>query len=103
AFYSDYTNFQARVGNGTNVGLGGSFPVLNAGKLRIQGFEFEAAVKPSDPLTLTASVGYLDADYKRFDDPRRLPPLGGAAFSCNPTGTKITCKPAFAPPLTMRV
>lgn len=103
AFHSDYSNFQARVGNGTNVGLGGSFPVLNAGKLRIQGFEFEAAVKPSDPLTLTASVGYLDADYKRFDDPRRLPPLGGAAFSCNPTGTKIACKPAFAPPLTMRL
>jgi iron complex outermembrane receptor protein len=103
AFHSDYSNFQARVGNGTNVGLGGSFPVLNAGKLRIQGFEFEAQVKPSTPLTLTASVGYLDAVYKRFDDPRRLPPAGGAAFSCNPTGTKITCKPAFAPPLTLRL
>ncbi|QGN55099.1 TonB-dependent receptor [Novosphingobium sp. Gsoil 351] len=92
AFYSDYKNFQARVGGGNQ-----SFPVLNAGKLRIQGFEFEALVRPIRPLTLTASVGYLDAEYKRFDDARRAP-----AFSCNPTGTRIVCEPAFAPPLTMR-
>ncbi len=93
AFYSDYQDFQARVGGGNQ-----SFPVLNAGKLRIQGFEFEALVRPVRPLTLTASVGYLDADYKRFDDARRAP-----SFSCNPTGTAITCHPAFAPPLTMRL
>jgi len=99
AFHSIYQDFQARVGNGTNVGLGGSFPVLNAGKLRIQGFEFEAVVKPVSALTLTGSVGYLDADYKRFDDPRRVPPAG---FSCNPTGKAVTCRPAFSPPLTMR-
>ena len=99
AFHSTYQDFQARVGNGTNVGLGGSFPVLNAGKLRIQGFEFEAMVKPVRALTLTGSVGYLDSDYKRFDDPRRVPPAG---FSCNPTGKAITCRPAFSPPLTMR-
>ena len=100
AFYSDYKNFQARVGNGLNVGLVGNFPVLNAGKLNIKGFEFEATVRPVRELTINASVGYLDADYKRFDDPRRVPP---AAFSCNPTGTKIVCRPAFAPPLTMRL
>jgi iron complex outermembrane recepter protein len=99
AFHSDYHDFQARVGNGTNVGLGGSFPVLNAGKLRIQGIEFEAMARPVDALTLTASVGYLDAKYLQFDDPRRVPP---ASFSCNPTGTAITCEPAFAPPLTLR-
>ena len=98
AFYSDYKDFQARVGGG-NTGInGGSFPVINAGKLRIQGFEFEAAVRPSTPLTLTASVGYLDAKYKEFNDGRRAP-----SFSCNPTGAKITCKPAFAPPLTLRL
>ncbi|ABD27582.1 TonB-dependent receptor [Novosphingobium aromaticivorans DSM 12444] len=97
AFYSDYANFQARVGGG-NTGInGGSFPVLNAGKLRIQGFEFDVNVRPADPVTLFASVGYLDADYKEFNDGRRAP-----AFSCNPTGAKVTCKPAFAPPLTLR-
>jgi len=99
-FQSDYTDFQARVGNGLNTGLVGSFPVLNAGKLQIRGFEFEAMARPSEALTLTASVGYLHSTYKRFDDPRRIPP---AAFSCNPTGAKVTCKPAFSPPLTMRL
>ncbi|MCB2059201.1 MAG: TonB-dependent receptor [Novosphingobium sp.] len=98
AFYSDYKDFQARVGGGNTGITGGSFPVINAGKLRIQGFEFEALVKPAKPVTLSASVGYLDAKYKRFEDGRRPP-----AFSCNPTGDKITCEPAFAPPLTMRL
>ena len=99
-FQSDYSDFQARVGNGLNTGLVGSFPVLNAGKLRIRGFEFEALVRPVTPLTLTASVGYLDSDYQRFDDPRRVPP---ASFSCNPSGAKVICRPAFSPPLTMRL
>ena len=98
AFYSDYENFQARVGGGNTGITGGSFPVLNAGKLRIQGFEFDVNVRPATPVTLFASVGYLDADYKEFNDGRRAP-----AFSCNPTGTAITCRPAFAPPLTLRV
>lgn len=98
AFYSDYKNFQARVGGGNTGITGGSFPVLNAGKLRIQGFEFDLNVRPATPVTLFASVGYLDADYKEFNDGRRAP-----AFSCNPTGAKITCRPAFAPPLTLRV
>ncbi|NBC37392.1 TonB-dependent receptor [Novosphingobium sp. FSY-8] len=103
-FYSDYRDFQARVGNGTNVGLGGSFPVLNAGKLRIWGIEFEAMVRPVQGLTLSASVGYLNAKYLQFDDPRRTAAGGGAAaFSCNPTGSAITCQPAFAPPLTLRL
>ncbi|SMC83823.1 TonB-dependent receptor [Novosphingobium sp. B1] len=98
AFYSDYSNFQARVGGGNTGITGGSFPVLNAGKLRIQGFEFDLNVRPATPVTLFASVGYLDADYKEFNDGRRAP-----SFSCNPTGTKITCRPPFAPPLTLRV
>ena len=93
AFYSDYKDFQARVGGGSV----GAFPVINAGKLRIQGVEVEAMVRPTDALTLSASLGYLDAEYKEFNDGRRAP-----ALSCNPTGTKITCKPAFAPPLSAR-
>ncbi|HQA18910.1 MAG TPA: TonB-dependent receptor, partial [Novosphingobium sp.] len=96
-FRSDYKDFQARVGGG-NTGLtGGSFPVLNAGKLRIQGIEFEAMVKPWKGMTLNASLGYLDAKYLEFNDGRRAP-----AFSCNPTGTAIVCQPAFAPPITFR-
>lgn len=96
-FRSDYKDFQARVGGG-NTGLtGGSFPVLNAGKLRIQGIEFEGMARPWTGMTLTASMGYLDAKYLEFNDGRRAP-----AFSCNPTGTKIVCQPAFAPPITFR-
>ncbi|ODU20345.1 MAG: TonB-dependent receptor [Sphingomonas sp. SCN 67-18] len=100
AFYSDYKNFQARVGGGNNTGLGGALPVLNAGKLRIWGVEADIAVKPTSALTITSSFGYLNADYREFNDGRRVPP---AAFSCNPTGAKVVCKPAFAPPITFRL
>ena len=96
-FRSDYQDFQARVGGGNTGVTGGSFPVINAGKLRIQGVEVEGMVKPWTGMTLTASLGYLDAEYKEFNDGRRAP-----AFSCNPTGKAIVCKPAFAPPVTFR-
>ncbi len=96
-FRSDYKDFQARVGGGNTGITGGSFPVINAGKLRIQGVEVEGMVKPWTGMTLTTSLGYLDAEYKEFNDGRRAP-----AFSCNPTGKAIVCKPAFAPPVTFR-
>jgi iron complex outermembrane receptor protein len=97
-FYSEYKDFQARVGGGNTGITGGSFPVINAGKLRIQGIEFEGMVKPIEALTLSASLGYLDARYKEFNDGRRAP-----SFSCNPTGAAIVCKPAFAPPISFRL
>jgi iron complex outermembrane recepter protein len=104
AFYSDYKDFQARVGGGAIGPLAnGSFPVLNAGKLRITGFEIELAVKPVDAWTVRATMGYLDAKYLRFDDGRRLPPAGNDSFSCNPTGQHVTCQPAFAPPITFSI
>ncbi len=93
-FYSDFTNFQARVGGGA-VGV---FPVLNAGRMSIWGTEIEAVVKPTKAWTLRSSLGYLDAQYEEFNDGRRAP-----SFSCNPTGTKITCEPVFAPPITFNV
>ncbi|MBX9858589.1 MAG: TonB-dependent receptor [Sphingomonas sp.] len=101
AFYSDYSDFQARVGGGV-VGAAntGVFPVINAGKLRIWGIELEAIAKPTRAFTLTGSFGYLDAKYLRFDDGRRVPP---GSFSCNPTGNAITCRPAFAPPISARL
>ena len=94
-FYSDYRNFQARVGGGTTGIAGGSFPVVNAGKLRIWGIEAEATIRPTRAWTIRSTFGYLDAKYLRFDDQRRAP-----AFSCNPTGQRITCQPAFTPPIT---
>ncbi|MFZ4690632.1 MAG: TonB-dependent receptor [Polymorphobacter sp.] len=93
-FLSDYTDFQARVGGGTVA----AFPVLNAGKLRIWGIEFEAAVRPVNNWNVRLTAGYLNAKYQEFNDGRRPP-----AFSCNPTGNAVTCEPAFAPPLTLSI
>ncbi len=94
-FYSDYRDFQARVGGGTTGVAGGSFPVVNAGKLRNWGIEAEMAVKPTSAWSIRTSVGYLNSKYLKFDDARRAP-----AFSCNPTGTQVTCTPAFSPPIS---
>lgn len=90
-FYSDFRDFQARVGGGA-VGV---FPVVNAGRLGIWGVELEAVVKPTRFWNVRASLGYLDAKYNEFNDGRRAP-----AFSCNPTGNQVTCEPAFAPPIS---
>ncbi|WP_310497068.1 TonB-dependent receptor [Sandarakinorhabdus sp.] len=97
AFLSDFRDFQARVGGGL-VGATGVFPVLNAGRLRMFGFEGEAVIKPTSRWNLRASIGTLDANYREFNDGRRVPPQ---TFSCNPTGQAITCQPAFAPPITL--
>ncbi|WCT71997.1 TonB-dependent receptor [Sphingomonas naphthae] len=94
-FRSDYKDFQARVGGGTTGVAGGSFPVVNAGKLRIWGVEAELAVRPTRQWNIRANLGYLNAKYLEFNDSRRAP-----AFSCNPTGNAITCRPAFTPPIT---
>jgi iron complex outermembrane recepter protein len=90
-FYSDFRDFQARVGGGAVA----VFPVLNAGRMSIWGAELEAVVKPTRMWTVRGSLGYLDAQYREFNDGRRPP-----TFSCNPTGNQITCTPAFAPPIT---
>ena len=94
-FYSDYRDFQARVGGGTTGIAGGSFPVVNAGKLRNWGIEAEMLVRPTREWSIRSGFGYLNSKYLSFDDARRAP-----AYSCNPTGAKITCTPAFSPPIT---
>lgn len=93
-FYSDFRDFQARVGGGSVA----AFPVLNAGRLSIWGIELEATVKPVKNWNIRMNGGYLNARYDQFNDGRRAP-----AFSCNPTGAKVTCEPAFAPPLTFTI
>jgi len=72
-FHSDYKDFQARVSEITNPGAAipnFSFPVLNAAKLRIQGIEFEGMMLVGDGLRLSAQVGYQNAEYREFNDPR---------------------------------
>lgn len=94
-FYSDYQNFQARIGGGTTGVTGGSFPVVNAGKLRMWGIEAEMNLRPTREWSIRSSFGYLNSKYRQFDDARRAP-----GYSCNPTGAQIVCQPAFAPPIT---
>ncbi len=50
----------------TNVFTGTGFGLANAGKQTTNGFEFDGRVTPTDALTLTASVVYLDAKYDSF-------------------------------------
>ncbi len=75
AFHSNYDDFQARV-SGEEAG---SFPVLNAAKLKIDGVEFEGTAMVGDGTRLSAQVGWMNARYDRFDDPRVLttPALAG--------------------------
>ena len=93
-FYNNYKDFQARVaGTGTDPVTGLPSPVLaviNAGKLRIKGVELETAWTPIKEILIDAQIGYLNADYKEFDDIRF--PGGSRAFQT----------PAFAPKWTMR-
>ena len=94
AFYMDYSNFQARVGERDAAGFG-YLPVINAGAMQLYGFELESTIRLIPNLTLYGSLGYLNASYSEFDDTR--------ANGCNPTGQRITCTPAFAPPITARL
>ena len=65
AFY--YTDYKDRQINQFASGAGGATSIiLNAGKARIQGVEFEATAVPFEGLTLNGSLGYTDAKFKEF-------------------------------------
>lgn len=66
-FYNDYTDIQV-----TSFGsdpVTGVFVSLftNAAAATIQGLEFELAARPTDQLSINASLGLLDAQYDEFD------------------------------------
>jgi iron complex outermembrane receptor protein len=95
AFTADYKDFQARVAD-TDTSTFPPTPllsVLNAGKMRIRGAELEAAWTPVRALLIDGQLGYLDADYKEFDDSRFISFGGSRAFQT----------PAFAPHWTLRL
>jgi iron complex outermembrane receptor protein len=72
AFYMDYTDVQIPGSVACTVGGFTTFcgVVANAGKARMQGFEFETRAKlidsDSGTLTFTGSVGYIDAKYTKY-------------------------------------
>jgi iron complex outermembrane receptor protein len=93
-FHNDYRDFQARVGGADLDPIFGATPVLsviNAGKLRMRGAEVEAAWTPLEGLLLDTQVGYLNADYKDFDDVRF------------PNDSRAFQTPAFSPKWTLRL
>ncbi|ODU19589.1 MAG: TonB-dependent receptor [Sphingomonas sp. SCN 67-18] len=51
-----------------NFQVGTSPTIGNAGNALIQGFEVETVFRPIDPLTINASVGYIDAHYTSLTD-----------------------------------
>jgi len=48
--------------------------VYNAAKGKIRGAEAEITAKPADGLTIAGTIGYIDAFYKEFSDPRPTAP-----------------------------
>lgn len=68
AFWSDYSDFQARVTQDAST-----FPVLNAAELEIKGVEFEGVALLGETTTLSGQVGWMDAQYTDFQDFRMDP------------------------------
>jgi iron complex outermembrane receptor protein len=67
----DINGYQDRAFDGT------SFTVLNAGKLRQQGVEYDMVVSPLHGLRFTGSVAYLDSKFLSYPNAPGLPGLGG--------------------------
>lgn len=73
AFHSDYTDFQARVSEIVDPDApvpSFNFPVLNAASMKIDGIEFEGFARLGANTTLVAQLGWMNARYEEFVDPR---------------------------------
>ncbi len=92
AFLTDVSNYQATyvtVVNGSAVQL-----LTNVGRVRTQGFEAEATVRPVRGLTLTATGSYNDAYYASY--PNGPCPAGTVgASTCNLTGKPVAGAPRW--------
>lgn len=67
-FYSDYTDVQIPGSAACTVNGQATFCgiVSNAGKATIKGLEFEGSVRLSGGLSLSATAGWIDAEYDEF-------------------------------------
>ncbi|TAK38209.1 MAG: TonB-dependent receptor [Lysobacteraceae bacterium] len=73
AFHSDYTDFQARVSEIVDPDApipSFNFPVLNAASMKIDGLEFEGMAQVGSATTVIAQLGWMNARYDEFVDPR---------------------------------
>jgi len=95
AFRADYTDVQVPGSIGATVGGVQTFVGIttNAGKAQIDGVEFEAnlvardAFGDGDQLGLAVSVGYIDAQYRRFIDARGIDVASRRSFQNTPDWT----------------
>jgi len=74
----DISGYQDRAFDGV------SFTVLNAGKLRQQGFEFDGIVRPLNGLSFFASVAYLDSNFLDYTNAPGLPGCAAARDDLRP-------------------
>jgi len=92
AFYSKYSDFQARVSQDV-----GTFPVLNAAEMNIKGVELEGTALLGDATTLSGQLSWLDASYDSFEDFRMDPSYPG--FDPNVRHDHVP----FSPEITARI
>ncbi|HEY4070245.1 MAG TPA: TonB-dependent receptor [Sphingomicrobium sp.] len=80
----DISGYQDRAFDGV------SFTVLNAGKLRQQGFEFDGLARPFGGLSLFASVAYLDSNFLDYPNAPGLPGCATPSAVCAAAGLGST-------------
>jgi iron complex outermembrane receptor protein len=80
----DISGYQDRAFDGV------SFTVLNAGKLRQQGFEFDAVARPLNGLSLFANVAYLDSNFLDYPNAPGLPGCATVNAACTAAGLRAT-------------
>jgi len=95
AFYSNYSDFQARVSQDV-----GTFPVLNAAKLNIKGVELEGSFLFGQSTTLSTQIGWMEARYDRFDDFRLDPSWPG--FDPNVNHNHVPFSPEWTARLALQ-
>ena len=88
-FHYSYKNLQQPVlipGTTTQI-------TINAANATINGFEADGSFRLSHYVSASASIGYLDAKYKNFNNApcTAMDPVTGAisGFACNPTGNQL--------------
>ena len=94
-FKSDYTDFQARVSQDV-----GTFPVLNAAELDIQGLELEGSALFGSATVLSGQLSWLDASYSKFEDFRLDPSYPG--FDPNLNHDNVPFSPKFTARLALQ-
>ncbi len=107
AFWNKYSDLQISVFRPAATGSGEESVVANNANERARGVEVELTVLPVENLTVSASIGYLDADYTSFVANLS----GGVATAANPCrglmdrSLKGPCRliPTRVPELTSRI